>query len=154
MKKFLAILFSVVFAFSAFTAAFAADDGAAQTHVCPYCHQEITGDDKAFNDHIRNKCPAVQKSNVYVCPHEGCGARFYNYDEYRRHVDEVCPFKDAQKKDMTLEEKVKDFIMNFDVDGTLEKVDKLLTKINLPKIVVQVIGVLEKAVVGLIGKIK
>ncbi|MBR4858849.1 MAG: hypothetical protein IKU08_06655 [Clostridia bacterium] len=78
MKKFLAIVFSLIFALSAFTVAFAAEN------TCPYC-KDVIADEVAYNEHISGGCDVKFRSCKY-----GCGAKFSEAANLEVHED-ACP---------------------------------------------------------------
>ena len=78
MKKFLAIVFSLIFALSACTVAFAA------ANTCPYC-KEVIEDEVKYNEHISGGCDVKFRSCKYAC-----GAKFSEEANLATHED-ACP---------------------------------------------------------------
>lgn len=76
MKKFLAILFSVIFALSATTVAFASSND------CPYCEETFTNESE-YNKHLAD-CDGYFRA----CPY-GCDADFATEEELKIH-EGVC----------------------------------------------------------------
>jgi hypothetical protein len=80
MKKFLAILFSVIFALSATTVAFAS------ANTCPYC-KETYENEAEYNKHLAD-CDGYFRE----CPY-GCDADFATDDELAVHAGVCLEFK-------------------------------------------------------------
>lgn len=59
MKKFLAVFFTLIFALSSFTVAFAAD------HECPNCH--VVFDDAAWSEHVSKGCSFGKTTACRYC---------------------------------------------------------------------------------------
>ena len=150
MKKVSALILALIFALSAATTAFAVTT----LIQCPYCGEYIEGE-KAFNEHVSDTCPVVGVEPKYddapilkTCPY-GCGAQFRSQTEYENHL-EVC----FDRNDLTLAEKVENFLLELDLrEDVLGTVLNLLSKINFSDITVTIIGLLEKAVLGIIDAI-
>lgn len=154
MKKLTAIVLALVIALSVAVTAFAAD---AATYQCPHCLVIVEGE-KEYNKHLNETCPVVGKDAAeeaekeatlkkQTCPY-GCDASFLEAEDYEEHLN-VCPLKG----DPTLAEQLEDFILNFNFDETLKKVDELLSKVDGPSILVTIIDLLEKAVTAIIDAI-
>lgn len=150
MKKFLAIMFALIFALSCATTAFAAD------LTCPYCNEAISSE-KAYNEHISKKCPVLFADNkgdiLYYCDYTeyGCSAYFKSEAEYKKHI-EICPFKKT-----TWGDKVEAFFLDLDYSDFTEilgKVTDALKGIGLPGLLIKVIDLLEQGVTALIGELK
>ena len=140
MKKFLAIVFALIFALSAATTAFA------MANICPYCGVEIVSE-KVYNEHVLGKCPVKYPKTYKECPY-GCGAKFEDNEQYEIHVASC-----SMKKE-TIQDKIVNFIKNTDWKALGEKISGVIAKINFPKIMNTLIGLVEKAVVGIIGAVK
>ena len=149
MKKFLAIVFALVFALSAVTTAFAA------ANICPHCKEEIESESD-YNKHLKSECPELSNAAdnkedkvIYYCPYEGCGAKFTIASEYKKHVEETC----LCKTEPTFLEKVEDFFVNFDINSAIDTVEGLLSKVDFEGLLIKVIDLLEKGVTAIIGAI-
>lgn len=137
MKKFLAVVFALIFALSAATTAFAV------ANTCPHCGQYIETE-KAFNEHLDKTCPKLHP--VKTCPYEGCGAKFQDEEQYEIHVAK-CPKK--TDKDKFIEK-----IENIDYKAIATKVIGLVQKIDFPAIIAKIIPIVEKAVNYIVSAIK
>ncbi len=143
MKKFLAIVFALIFALSAATTAFA------MANTCPYCGVEIVSE-KEYNAHVFGKCPVKypEAAKTYKeCPY-GCGAKYEDNEQYEIHV------ANCSMKKETTEEKIVNFIKNIDWKAIGEKVSGVVAKIDFPSLVNKLIGLVEQAVVAIIGAVK
>ena len=118
MKKFLAIVFSLIFALSACTVAFATN------YECEVCHA-VLGDEKAYTAHINGGCLvkftdcqycAARVDRNHVEEHEGncpkgaaacklCGETFGTQNLLKAHADKACKCaacgKEVPAKDKT-----------------------------------------------------
>lgn len=148
MKKVLAIVFALVFALSCATTAFAAVN-----LVCPDCGATGFETEAAYNKHIESECPYLSLSQKpqgpYTC--EFCGNVFKDKEQYEIHVNETCP-----KRETSWGDEVENFFLNLDYEdftNVLDKVTEALTGIGLPGIVNTIIGLLEDAVIALLGAI-
>ena len=137
MKKFLAVVFALIFALSAATTAFAV------ANTCPHCGQYIETE-KAFNEHLDKTCPVLHP--VKPCPYEGCGAKFQDEEQYEIHVAK-CPKKSDKDKFI---EKIK----GIDYKAIVTKVIGVVQKIDFPAIIAKILPVIEKAVKAIVGAVK
>ena len=128
MKKFLAVVFALIFALSAATTAFAV------ANTCPHCGQYIETE-KAFNEHLDK-----------TCPYEGCGAKFQDEEQYEIHVAK-CPKKSDKDKFI---EKIK----GIDYKAIVTKVIGVVQKIDFPAIIAKILPIIEKAVKAIVGAVK
>ena len=148
MKKFLAIVFALIFALSCAAPAFAA-------MTCPYC-DAILQTEAAYNKHISEECEELFGNNqgavIYYCDYAkyGCTARFTDESNYEKHL-ELCAFKKE-----TWGDKVEAFFLDLDYDDFTEVLDKIteaLVGVGFPGLVVKLIDLLEQGVTALIGEI-
>lgn len=145
MKKFLAIMFALIFALSCATTAFAAD------LTCRYCSESFSSE-KAYNEHIAEKCPVLfpeKPAAPMVC--EECGAAFKDAEQYNIHITEIHVPKASWG------DQVGEFFLGLDYSdfkSVLDKITEALTGIGLPGLLVKVIDLLEQGVNALIGEIK
>ncbi len=144
MKKFLALMFALIFALSAATTAFAA------ANTCPYCGIEIATE-KEYNKHLKTDCPKLSHAadNVVTqyCPYEGCTAKFKDPKQYEAHLEE-CDFKKETNRD-----KVEGFFENLELSDITKTVTDLLAKINFSDLAVKAIELIEKAVLAIVDLI-
>lgn len=148
MKKFLAIVFALIFALSCAAPAFAA-------MTCPHCNESLATE-AAYNKHILKECTELFGNNkgdiVYYCDYAeyGCTAYFGSEANYEKHL-EICSFKKE-----TWGDKVEAFFLDLDYDDFTEVLDKIteaLVDAGLPGIVVKIIDLLEEGVIALLGEI-
>lgn len=134
MKKFLALILALVFAFSAATMAFAA------SNTCPHCGKEIASESK-YNQHLLSECPALYGDHTYYCTNPGCSAHFQSQDEYYNHIENTCLFREETNRD-----KVEDFFLDLDLAEIMETINNLLAKINFSDILFKIIDLIADAV--------
>jgi len=155
MKKFLAIVFALIFALSACTVAFAS----AENLTCESCKAKLV-DEKAYNAHINGGCLVDFKDCQYCAAkvatadleaHEGecpkgayacdkCGKEFANKNAGKDHT---CATEDvaATVLDKIIEalksvdwaalaNKIVDFVRGIDLEGIIGKVKPLIEKVT------------------------
>lgn len=133
MKKFLAIVFALIFALSTATIAFAASLS------CPYCDEILTSESK-YNKHIESECPALYSNNIYYCTNPGCSAHFKSQEEYYNHIENTCLFKQETNRD-----KVENFFADLDLGEIMETINNLLAKINFSDLLVKLLDLINGA---------
>lgn len=151
MKKFLAIVFALIFALSCAATAFAAVN-----LECPDCHKADFATEKDYNKHLESECPVRFGGNTddSIAPmycEFGCGAAFYDAEQYEIHVTENCP-----NRKTTWGQEVENFFLGLDYEdftNVLDKITEALTGIGLPGILNTIIGLLEEGVIALLGAI-
>ncbi|MEE1137773.1 MAG: C2H2-type zinc finger protein [Acutalibacteraceae bacterium] len=87
MKKFLAIVFSLIFALSACTVAFAEE---AKTTTCKYCEKILEIEE--YNNHLE-ACKIANKPSapvVYTYTCEYCKKGFNDADDFNKHLETGC----------------------------------------------------------------
>lgn len=165
MKKFLAILFSLIFALSATTVAFASE--ADLTCDAEGCHAKLA-DEKAYTAHINGGCLVLFKSCTYcgarvandklaaheeACPKgagscEYCGEAYDTQADYKAHKDSECKMintvgsEDAAK----VVNKVIDVIKGIDWEDLGNKVVDAVKGIDFEGIIAKIKPIFEKIV--------
>ena len=168
MKKFLAIVFSLIFALSACTVAFAAAD-----FKCPNC-LAILEDQKALDKHLNGGCQVAFKDCKYgcgvkvsadeladhyaVCPKysetcEYCGEKFDTAAKNDAHECKILELAGGNETIAGLIAKLIDALKNIDWAELANKVIDFVKGIKIDEIVGKVKPVIEK-VVDFVGKIE
>lgn len=167
MKKFLAIVFSLIFALSACTVAFAAAD-----FKCPECHA-ILESQTALDKHLNGGCQVAFKDCKYgcgvkisaeeldahyaVCPKysetcEYCGEKFDTAAKNEAHECKILELAGGNETIAGLIAKLIDAVKNIDWAELANKVIDFVKGIKIDEIVGKIKPVVEK-VVGLFEKI-
>lgn len=161
MKKFLAILFSLIFALSATTVAFAAD------FVCTECHAVLESQ-KALDAHNNGGCLKQFKACQYCsskiatanleaheadCPKgagscEYCGEAYDTQAEYAAHKDSDCKMINTVGSEDTAKivNKVIDVVKGIDWEGLGNKVVDAVKGIDFEGIIAKIKPIIEKVV--------
>ncbi len=163
MKKFLAILFSLIFALSATTVAFA--DAANLT--CDTCLAKL-GDEKAYNAHINGGClidfkecqycdVKVSKDNIEAheaeCPKgagkcEYCGEAYDTQADYAAHKKSDCKMINTVGSEDTAKivNKVIDVVKGIDWKDLADKVVGVVKGIDFEGLIAKIKPIFEKIV--------
>lgn len=179
MKKFLAVFFSVLFALSVTTVAFAG----AEDLTCDACY-EVLGSEKDYTAHVSGGCLKQFKACSYceakvryadvdgtevdnfknhelACPKgagtcEFCGKDYATQADYAVHKESECKVTDAIGDKIpvaTIFDKVVEAIKGVDWAGLLGKVGDALKGIDLGGIVEKIKPILEKVIEFIKGAI-
>lgn len=163
MKKFLAVLFSLIFALSATTVAFA---GAADL-TCDTCLAKLA-DEKAYNAHVNGGCLVDFKDCQYCkakvatanleaheaeCPKgagacEYCGEAYGTQAEYAAHKDSECKMINTVGSEDTAKvvNKVIDVVKGIDWKELGDKVVGVVKGIDFEGLIAKIKPIIEKVV--------
>ncbi len=166
MKKFLAVFFSVLFALSACTVAFASADDL--TCDAEGCYAKLA-DEKAYEAHINGGCLVLFKSCAYcearianedleahqlACPKgagecEFCGKGYDTQADYNAHKESECKVTGAIGDKVpvaTIFDKVVEAIKGIDWGGLIGKIGDLIGGIDFGGLIAKIKPILEKVV--------
>lgn len=163
MKKFLAIVFSLIFALSACTVAFAG----AENLTCESCLAKLA-DEKAYNAHVNGGCLVDFKACQYncgakvatanieahelTCPKgagkcEYCDADYATQEAYAAHKKNDCKMINTVGEDAApIVDKVIDTLKNVDWKSLADKVVDLVKGIDFEGLIAKIKPVFEKVV--------
>lgn len=171
MKKFLAVFFSVLFALSVTTVAFAGEDNL----TCDSCY-EVLGTKEAYNKHVSGGClvdfepckycggniaNANLEAHELACPKgagtcEFCGKDYATQADYAAHKESECKVTGAIGDKIpvaTIFDKVVEAIKGVDWSGIFGKIGDALKGIDLGGIVEKIKPILEKVIEFIKGAI-
>lgn len=164
MKKFLAVLFSVIFALSATTVAFAG----AENLTCDTCF-EVLGTTEAYNKHVAGGClvdfepcqycngniaNANHEAHELQCPKgagtcEFCGKDYATQADYAAHKESECKVTGAIGDKVpvaTIFDKVVEALKGVDWKGLVGKVGDLIGGIDFEGLIAKIKPIIEKVV--------
>lgn len=164
MKKFLAVFFSVLFALSATTVAFAG----AENLTCDSCF-EVLGSEKDYLAHVSGGClvdfepcqycggniaNANLEAHELACPKgagecEFCGQSYDTqaaYAEHKANGCKVAPVVDEKVPVATIVDKVVETLKGVDWKGLIGKVGDLLGGIDFEGLIAKIKPIIEKVV--------
>lgn len=168
MKKFLAIVFTLIFALSACTVAFAT----AENLTCESCKAKLV-DEKAYNAHINGGCQVDFKTCEFckervattsledhykVCPSykstcEYCGESFNSYDKEAAHECKIVEVAGGNEDVANIIAKALEALKSVDWAELANKVVDAVKSIDLEGIIAKVKPIIEK-VVAFVGEIE
>lgn len=162
MKKFLAIVFSLIFALSACTVAFAAKD----TLTCDSCLAKLS-DEKAYDAHVNGGCLVDFKACQYceakvatanleahelTCPKgagkcEYCDAGYATQEAYAAHKANDCKMINTVGEDAApIVDKAIDALKGVDWAGLANKIVDAVKGIDFQGLIAKIKPVIEKVV--------
>lgn len=164
MKKFLAVFFSVLFALSATTVAFAG----AENLTCDTCF-EVLGTADAYNKHVAGGClvdfepcqycggniaNANLEAHELQCPKgagtcEFCGKDYATQADYAAHKESDCKVTGAIGDKVpvaTIVDKVVEAVKGVDWKGLIGKVGDLIGGIDFEGLIAKIKPIIEKVV--------
>ena len=165
MKKFLAVFFSVMFALSATTMAFAGADNL----TCDTCHS-VLENEEAYNKHVTGggctvnfePCPYCKNNianenldaHIAICPDgkgtcEFCGKDYATQGEYAAHRESECKVTTAIGDKIpvaALLAKLLDALKGIDWKGLIGKIGDLIGGIDFKGLIEKIKPIFEKII--------
>lgn len=158
MKKFLALVFALIFALSACTVAFAAD------YECTVCHA-ILADQKALDEHNNGGCLEQFRDCQYcgakvlkdsladheadcpkgACACDYCGEDFATKGEYDAHL-ETCKAENNNIPVASIMDKIVEAVKGIDWADLANKVVEAVKGIDFEGIIAKIKPIIEKVV--------